>query len=130
MSDETTGRHVRPGESEAGVSQLKAGVTVFAISVAALVYLQTMNLDTTTLMVLCGPVVAALLVNGYMSKLTDAQNAKIEQVIKQTNGALDERIEARTMAALAKVGLLAPPNGSPVAADDLAAGDVRQNPPR
>jgi len=100
---------------DSGRDLLLAGVAVFALSLAALVVLSLNDRDTSQLMALVGPVVAALLVTGHVNRVTGQQNQQlertadnVEQVKKQTNGVLDARIRAQTTQALADAGLIPP----------------------
>lgn len=114
MAGEYDGRH-SPPDLGTGGQQLWAGVIVFAISVVALLYLQERGHDTTTLMVLVGPVVAAFFVSGHVSRLTAKQNQKLEeqhhtlrQITEQTNGMLDDRIRNQVIHALRAAGVADP----------------------
>lgn len=96
-----------------GRDVLIAGVVVFVASLGALVFLQAKGLGTAELIALAGPVVAALLVTGHVSRVTGEQNQQIERIERQTNGVLDERIKRQTIAALVESGVIAAPGSLP-----------------
>lgn len=121
MSNDETQLTVDQRDSN-GRDLLIAGVVVFALTIGALVTLTLAGHDTTPLLTLAGPVVAALLVTGHLNRVTGQQNrqlqrtaAGVEEVRKQTNGVLDRRIREQTTAALQDVGLIARP--APVRVD-------------
>ncbi|MDE9365484.1 hypothetical protein PZ938_07690 [Luteipulveratus sp. YIM 133132] len=105
---------------------LVAGVVVFVTSVAGVVTLELAGRDPGQVLTLAGPVVAALLVSGHVSNVTDRQNEQISRIEKQTNGVLDDRIKTQTLAALAEAGVVTP-DGPPHAAPrlDQAMGEPR-----
>jgi hypothetical protein len=106
MSDYTPRHQNR--EDASGNATLVAGVIAFLAALGALVYMESHGHPTTELMALAGPVIAALLVTRHVSKLTRHQNEKLETVVQQTNGQLDDRIRAQVLAALTEAGTGAP----------------------
>lgn len=114
-----------------GTPQLIAGVVVFLATLAAFVYLTAMGKDTTTLVTLCGPTVAGLLVIGHQARTTAAQNAHLEQqteqlqtITRQTNGVLDGRIKSGAKAAvteaLQEAGIIGPAGAVTLSLDRAA----------
>lgn len=104
----------RPSSPGAVADRILAGV-VFVVSVAAFVALELLERETTGLLVLVGPVVAALLVNGKIDnvkKETERQSATLTRVERQTNGVLDERIRSGTLRALQDAGIVSAPAGA------------------
>lgn len=91
-------------------NQTAAGVVIFVATLGALVTLELTGNKTETVMLLAGPVVAALLVNGHLSTKTDEQNVKLDKITAQTNGVLDGRIKTQTLAALAEAGVVQAPH--------------------
>lgn len=114
-----------------GRDLLLAGVVVFGLSLAALVVLSLNNRDTSELMALVGPVVAALLVTGHVNRVTGQQNQQlqrtsenVQKVREQTNGVLDRRIRQQTTQALADAGLIPPAGPVHVDLDKRPATDA------
>lgn len=90
-------------------TQTVAGVVIFLATLTALVVLEVTGNKTDNVMLLAGPVVAALLVNGHLNNKTDEQNVKLDKITAQTNGVLDGRIKTQTLAALAEAGVVQAP---------------------
>lgn len=91
-----------PSDKGAIATAVLNGV-IFTVSVAAFVLLEALQRDTTSLVLLVGPVIGAVFV-------TTTLKPQLTRVEQQTNGVLDERIsrnaKAATTAALLDAGLL------------------------
>ena len=79
---------------------LIAGTTVFVVTVAALVVLALAGLPAGELLGFATPVVSSLMIAGYVSHVTGAQNQKLDRIDDQTNGKLDKRIHDQVRKAL------------------------------
>ena len=83
------------------VAQLVLSGVIFAVSVAAYVYMDAHGGDTAGLMVLVGPVVAVMFADATQrSRLAPIQET-VQKVERQTNGVMDARIRTQVAAALA-----------------------------
>ena len=79
---------------------------VFVVSVAAFVALEVTGNDTDGLLVLVGPVVAALLVTGQVRSETAKQNMTLDAIREQTNGVLNRRMREAVETVLKETGLV------------------------
>lgn len=95
--------------------QTIAGVIVYGLTLVALVVLLVAGRPVDSVMLLAGPVVAALLVTGQIAARLDPIHATVSKIDEQTNGVLDQRI--KTAATDAMRGFLA---------DYATAGTVRR----
>ena len=77
-----------------------AGVIIYTATLAALVVLTLRHEDTEAVMVLAGPVVAALLVSGQIGVRADRHDDALDRISRQTNGVLDQRIRDGVRAVL------------------------------
>lgn len=73
---------------------------VYALALLALVVLEVAGRDTTALLSLVGPVIAALFIAGHVDRVTGEQNEAIGRIERQTNGVLDQRIKDGTAEAI------------------------------
>lgn len=81
--------------------QAATGITVYVTTLLALVALLITDHPVTEVMVLAGPVVAALLVNARQAAQHEQTAAVLAKIDTQTNGVLDQRIADGVRAALA-----------------------------
>ncbi len=73
-------------------TQTAAGVLIYLATLVAIVWQEMHGHTPDTIMLLAGPVVAALLVNGRTSRVAADQGAQLAKIEAQTNGILDQRI--------------------------------------
>ena len=87
------------------VHQLVAGVVLLIVGVAALLVLVLTGHEDQkdTLLTFLGPSIAALIIVGFQQRahgatteLLDDQNEKLAQIVRQTNGVMDKRIQDNT----------------------------------
>lgn len=77
------------------------GAILYTVTLVAIVVLTIAHERVDQIMVLAGPVVAALLVSGQIGHRSDQQDAALAQITRQTNGVLDSRIRDGVRQALA-----------------------------
>lgn len=73
---------------------------VFVVCVAAFVVLAVRGQDTGSFVAFVGPVLAGLFVTAKLNERSDAQDAVLAKISRQTNGVLDERIRSAVTAVL------------------------------
>lgn len=81
-------------------SQTIAGVIVYGLTLVALVVLLVVGRPVDSVMLLAGPVVAALLVTGQINGRLNPIHATVSKIDEQTNGVLDQRIKTATTDAI------------------------------
>lgn len=80
--------------------QTIAGVIVYGLTLAALVVLLVVGRPVDSVMLLAGPVVAALLVTGQINGRLNPIHDAVSKIDEQTNGVLDQRIKTATTDAI------------------------------
>lgn len=76
--------------------QTIAGVIVYGLTLVALVVLLVVGRPVDSVMLLAGPVVAALLVTGQITDRLNPIHDAVSKIDEQTNGVLDQRIKTAT----------------------------------
>lgn len=88
---------------------LFALVGVVVAVIAALVLLEVLGLDESVLLGFVAAPVALLIVLVRGEQTANTQNAKLDEISRQTNGELDARIRAQIRAALDENPVTGPP---------------------
>lgn len=99
---------------------LMAGLFVMVVTVGAYIYCEANGLESGPILAITGPVVAALLIQQSVARV----EAKTDQAVANTNGALSGGIRAAVNAELVAAGLIPPtadPNAQASTRVDLTA---------
>jgi hypothetical protein len=124
MSQDDVDTPTTPAGVDYGKLLIGLAAVVFIVTIAAVVFLQSIGKPTDTVEAIAGPVVAALFLGGFMQALTSGQNRTLHTIQRQTNGVLDARIRVQSKAAvldaLAEVGV-----ASGVVVEPATPGDPR-----